>query len=107
MCHESHVTRISTDSSSYDEICINCNATDIAGGGWGKLAYPCPNASPEYQAEIDRAQEDFDNEIVERISKIYAEATGYYVPFHSGLSSESSDLIRKGIRAVLEELGEI
>lgn len=42
-CHESHVTRISIDASSYDEICVNCGATDIAGGGWGDLAKPCRN----------------------------------------------------------------
>ena len=40
--HESHVTRFS-DSSWYDEKCVNCGATDIAGGGWGKLAEPCTN----------------------------------------------------------------
>lgn len=41
---------------------------------------------------------------VERLSKVYAEATGYYVQFHRGLSSPSSDEIRKGIRAVLAAL---
>ena len=41
--HPSHVTRFS-DASTYDEICINCGATDIAPGGWGQLAYPCPKA---------------------------------------------------------------
>lgn len=40
--HPSHVTRISMDASSYDEICVNCRATDIATGGWGKLALSCP-----------------------------------------------------------------
>lgn len=40
--HPSHVTRISMDASSYDEICVNCSATDIATGGWGALAKPCP-----------------------------------------------------------------
>lgn len=39
--HPSHVTRISMDASTYDEICVNCGATDIAGGGWGNLAKPC------------------------------------------------------------------
>lgn len=38
---------------------------------------------------------------VERLSKVYAEATGYYVQFHRGLSSPSSDAIRNGIRAIL------
>lgn len=38
--HPSHTTR-SSDSSLYDEKCINCGATDVAGGGWGKLAKPC------------------------------------------------------------------
>lgn len=39
--HPSHVTRISLDASSYDEICINCGATDHI-GSWGALAKPCP-----------------------------------------------------------------
>jgi hypothetical protein len=42
-CHPSHVTRAS-DASSFDEICTLCGARDIAGGGWGKLKYPCPQA---------------------------------------------------------------
>lgn len=42
--HPSHTTRISMDASSYDEICTKCSATDIAGGGWGRLAQPCPVA---------------------------------------------------------------
>lgn len=41
--HPSHVTRISMDASSYDEICVNCGATDEVPGGWGALALPCPN----------------------------------------------------------------
>jgi len=45
--HPSHVTRISIDASTYDEICINCGATDIAGGGWGVLAKPCPKVPPK------------------------------------------------------------
>ena len=40
--HTSHVTRISFDASTYDEICINCNHTDQVPGGWGMLAEPCP-----------------------------------------------------------------
>ncbi len=44
--HPSHVTRISMDASSYDEICVNCGATDVVAGGWGKLAEPCPNSQP-------------------------------------------------------------
>lgn len=43
--HPSHKTRAS-DASSYDEVCEACGATDISGGGWGKLAEPCPAASP-------------------------------------------------------------
>lgn len=39
--HPSHVTRMSWDASSYDEICVNCGATDQVPGGWGKLAEPC------------------------------------------------------------------
>lgn len=40
--HPSHVTRIS-DASTFDEICVNCGATDQVPGGWGSLAKPCPN----------------------------------------------------------------
>jgi DNA-directed RNA polymerase subunit RPC12/RpoP len=39
--HPSHVTRFS-DASTYDEICVNCGAHDHTGGGWGRLALPCP-----------------------------------------------------------------
>lgn len=39
--HPSHTTRVS-DASSFDEICTKCGATDISGGGWGRLKYPCP-----------------------------------------------------------------
>ena len=39
--HPSHVTRFS-DASSFDEVCVNCGATDEVPGGWGKLAKPCP-----------------------------------------------------------------
>ena len=38
-----HKTRFS-DASSFDEVCVKCGATDIAGGGWGQLAQPCPKA---------------------------------------------------------------
>lgn len=38
--HESHTTR-SSDSTLYDAKCTKCGATDVAGGGWGKLAEPC------------------------------------------------------------------
>lgn len=40
-------------------------------------------------------------------AKAYAEATGYYTPFHAGLDSESANSIRKGtdaaIRAALDQ----
>ena len=39
--HRSHVTRPS-DASTFDEICVNCGATDQVPGGWGELANPCP-----------------------------------------------------------------
>jgi hypothetical protein len=39
--HPTHKTRISIDASSYDEICVNCGATDRI-GSWGDLAKPCP-----------------------------------------------------------------
>jgi len=38
--HPSHVTRES-DASTFDEICVNCGATDEVPGGPGQLAFPC------------------------------------------------------------------
>lgn len=53
--HPSHKTRISMGASSYDEICENCGATDQVPGGWGALAYPCPNPEPdEAEQPIDK-----------------------------------------------------
>jgi hypothetical protein len=43
-CHVSHKTRDS-GASSFDEVCVNCGATDILGGGWGRLRMPCPKES--------------------------------------------------------------
>jgi hypothetical protein len=37
-----HVTRVSMDASTYDEICVNCGATDEVPGGWGALGQGCP-----------------------------------------------------------------
>ena len=45
--HPSHQTRVSMSASTYDEICVNCGATDITGGGWGRLADPCPAWTPD------------------------------------------------------------
>ena len=39
--HPDHVTWMS-DASTFDEICVNCGATDEVPGGWGRLAEPCP-----------------------------------------------------------------
>lgn len=39
--HPSHKTRFSFGASSYDEICMDCGATDEI-GSWGKLRLPCP-----------------------------------------------------------------
>lgn len=50
-CHPSHVTRFSFGASSYDEVCTLCGATDIAGGGWGKLRFPCSQAPKEGTTE--------------------------------------------------------
>jgi hypothetical protein len=56
--HPSHVTRFS-DASSFDEICINCGAHDEVPGGWGHLAYACPNmptkatAAEECEVKMD------------------------------------------------------
>jgi len=50
--HPSHKTRFS-DSSFYDEVCVNCGATDEVPGGWGELAKPCPKAPKEDEEEDD------------------------------------------------------
>ncbi len=55
--HPSHVTRISMDASSYDEICINCGATDEVPGGWGKLVLPCPKPVGEGGMTIEEYYE--------------------------------------------------
>lgn len=52
--HKSHVWRIS-DASSYDHICVNCGATDVAGGGWGRLAEPCPNVKAPERRDVPAA----------------------------------------------------
>jgi hypothetical protein len=50
--HPSHKTR-SSDASTYDEVCLNCGATDIAGNGWGKLAEPCiATPAPSQHSEL-------------------------------------------------------
>ncbi|HSC57537.1 MAG TPA: hypothetical protein VLC51_10055 [Nitrospira sp.] len=43
-------------------------------------------------------------EQIEIACAAYAKATGYYVEFHRGLSSESSDRMRKGMRAAIVAL---
>lgn len=58
--HPSHVTRVSIDSSSYDEVCINCGATDMVIGGWGQLRFPCPNEVKVIEPWEEYAN-DFDN----------------------------------------------
>jgi hypothetical protein len=54
-CHPSHVTRFS-DASSFDEICVNCGATDQVPGGWGRLAHPCPNPPKVDEAKAPEAK---------------------------------------------------
>lgn len=43
-------------------------------------------------------------ENIETACKAFADATGYYVPFHRGLKSESADMMRKGMCAALTAL---
>lgn len=50
--YNGHVTRISMDASSYDEICVNCGATDGI-GTMGRLAYPCPNQPAEEEKPVN------------------------------------------------------
>lgn len=40
-------------------------------------------------------------DLVEAVAKAYADETEYYIQFHRGLSSPSSDKIRKGMRAAI------
>lgn len=42
-----------------------------------------------------------DSKALEAAAKAYAEATGYYVEFHRGLSSASADKIRTGTEAAI------
>lgn len=56
--HDSHVTRFSFDASSYDEVCINCGATDHI-GGWGKLALPCPHNNSQMDSVWKEYEADF------------------------------------------------
>lgn len=41
------------------------------------------------------------DDVIETACAAYAKATGYYVEFHRGLSSPSSDRMREGMRAAL------
>lgn len=52
--HPSHLTRTSMDASSYDEICVNCGATDQVPGGWGALAWPCTTPEDKRLLECPR-----------------------------------------------------
>jgi hypothetical protein len=55
-------------------------------------------------AALTRTPPEVSEEMVERFSKIFADASGYYVPFHRGLSSPSADKLRAGVRAILAAL---
>lgn len=57
--HPSHETRFS-DASTFDEICVNCGATDEVPGGWGLLANPCN--SPKATIVPDDAELENQNE---------------------------------------------
>lgn len=48
---------------------------------------------------------EISRETIDRACKAYADATGYYGEFHSGLSSPSADKMREGIRAALNAVG--
>ena len=79
--HPSHDTRFSFDASSYDEVCKNCGATDIAGGGWGKLAEPCPTE------QIDRdAAAELERHCCGSVRQLYETVMG--VPIASRIGTE-------------------
>lgn len=44
--HPTHDLR-SSDASTFDFVCKNCNQTDSVPGGWGKLTEPCPSMKGE------------------------------------------------------------
>jgi hypothetical protein len=46
------------------------------------------------------------SDLIEAMARAYAEANGYYVDFHPGLSSPSADKIRSGMTAALAALRE-
>lgn len=59
--HPSHVTRYS-DSSLYDEVCVNCGATDRG----GKLAEPCPKPAKELPGEVEGLRRDLKTTAADR-----------------------------------------
>lgn len=98
--HSSHVTRVSLDSSSYDEYCINCGRTDITAGNWGKLSKPCPLLDKDsivLNVLIDEAEAAVTEATIDIALRAYENATvyGYTVT------------VREGIRAALEAVGVI
>ena len=46
--YKTHETRISTNTSTYDEICIRCKSTDGI-GHWGGLIEPCRAETAEHK----------------------------------------------------------
>lgn len=67
----------------------------------------CEEADDRLKALLDaleRSQPEGVRADVESLSKVYADAAGYYVEFHRGLSSPSADAIRKGVAAVVAAL---
>ncbi len=80
-CHPSHVTRFS-DSSLYDEVCINCGATDGL-GTWGELSKPCPSSKSTWKPDPvmkewkdltpEQRHEIGNSEIYEEIRKVLME----------------------------------
>jgi Lar family restriction alleviation protein len=104
--------RTSEDSEGVHIECIKCgvrtDATDDAYADrltavsmWNTRAL---TASPGEQEPPPAAGWDITDDMVERACKAYADATGYYVEFHRGLSSPSADGMRKGMRAALKAL---
>jgi hypothetical protein len=90
-----------------DNCDVHATQMDYHAEWWAPL--PLTPRSDEPQASVDltaSAASEVTSDptgLIERLSKVYAEATGYYVPFHRGLSSVSADQIRKGIAAVVKE----
>lgn len=81
--HPSHETRIS-DASTFDEICVNCGATDITAGGWGQLEYPCSKAK-SIEEPVIKTLHETELEKLKRENEIFKRAF-HYIQLHASVT---------------------